>query len=229
MTDGFEEFEQALKTEFDEPGFVEDTETEPQAELAEIKDKKNFAEFFLSNKILIYSVLFYAAGLFAGTYIYIKCQNDTLNSLLSTAQTEFSELLLDNMCAYLAVSIFTVLLGICLIGFSLVNIMPLLIGVQTGLKIAYFYVNYNIKGVGYALIMVAPYICFFTTVIIYTALSSYKLSKSIWASAIKHEELEEGRNYRHYIKKFILCILMSALAALINSAAITALGGIISI
>ncbi|MCD7723050.1 MAG: hypothetical protein LUH82_03750 [Clostridiales bacterium] len=226
MTEGFEEFDDVLQDEFGENA---DDNLELEAQELKVKEKISFIDFFLKNKTLIYAVIFYAAGLFAGAYIYLKCQNDVLDSLISTENSEFVELLLNKLCAYLAISIFTVLLGICLIGFSLVNIMPLLIGVQTGLKIACFYVNYNIKGVGYALIMVAPYVSFFTTVIIYAAISSYKLSKSIWAAAIKHQDLEEGRNYKYYIKKFMLCILLSALAALINSAAITALGGIISI
>ncbi len=193
------------------------------------EDKKDFFELFKDNKTVFYSVMFYAAGLLCGSFVYKKCQNDLLNGVLAPAKSEFLQLFLNNLSLYLIIFAASVLLGVCLVGFPLLNIIPFFVGIEAGMKIAYFYVNYSVKGIGYSLLMVAPFVCLFLTVIIYSISMSYNLSKSIYDITVKKSDISEHFNYRTYLKKYLIYCGMIILVSLINTAVCTALSGIIAL
>ncbi len=193
------------------------------------EDKKDFFEIFKENKTIIYSVIFYAAGLLCGSYVYKKLENDLLNQMLAPGKEEFLQLFLNNLSLYFIIFTASVLLGVCLVGFPLLNIIPFFVGVDAGMKIAYFYINYSIKGIGYSLLMVAPFVCLFLTVIIYSVSMSYYLSKSIYDITVKKSDISEDFNYRIYLKKYLCYAGMIIIVALINTAVCTALNGIISL
>ncbi len=194
-----------------------------------IKDKKSFYEIFTEYKTFIYCSLFFAAGLFGGSFLYKKCETDVLDEIIaSSGSSEFLTLFINNLGFYLLVFSFTVLLGICLIGFPLMNIVPLIIGFQAGLKITYYYINYGIKGFGYSILMIAPFVCSFLTVIFYTISLSSDLSKKIYD--ITTGKAEENKiEYKAYMKKYLVYAVLTALVALMNSGITAALGGIIAI
>lgn len=193
------------------------------------KESKDIIEIFKENKTIVYSVIFYAAGLLCGAYAYKKCQNDLLNNILSAKSEDFLQLLLNNLSIYFLIFTISVLLGVCLVGFPFINLIPLIIGFEAGMKISYFYINYNIKGIGYSLIMVAPFVCLFLSVIIYSISMSFEMSKRIYNITIKKTDITEDFNYRLYLKKYLIYAALIAVAALINTAVSTALSGIISI
>lgn len=199
-------------------------------ELIEKKKKKSFEEIFKENKTVIYSVLFYVAGLICGSMIYVKCKNEQLDEIINAADTnEFLVLFINNLGLYFLVFAISVLLGICLVGFPFIHLMPLALGFQAGLKVSYFYINFGFKGFGYSLLMIAPFICSFLTVIIFTISISYELSKQIYDITITKKEVSENIKYKVYLKKYLIYAAFILLVALINTGVTTALSGIITI
>ena len=192
--------------------------------------KKSIYEIFTENKTVIYSIIFFAAGLLCGALIYKKCRTEALDEIIKSAvSNDFLNLFINNLGFYFFVFALTVLLGICLIGFPLINVVPFLIGFQAGLEIAYYYLNYSVKGFGYSLLMIAPFICTFLTVIMYTISLSSDLSRKIYNITLNKDIGCEKINYKSYMKKYALYALLIVVVALINSGVTAALSGIISI
>ena len=192
-------------------------------------DKKDIFTLFSENKTYIYSILFYIAGLLAGSFIYKNCKNEVLDKILNSPNEEFIQLLFNNLSIYMLIFAVSVLLGVCLVGFPVINIIPFIIGFEAGMKIAYFYISYGVKGIGYSLLMVAPYVCLFLTVIVYSVSMSYDLSKKIYNITVKKSDMSEEFSYKTYLKKYLAYAGLIALVAVINTAVCTALNGIISI
>lgn len=202
---------------------------EKKAEDEIIKEKKDFYTIFTENKTFIYSIIFYFAGLLCGSFIYKKCQNDILNEVLASTNEPFIQLFINNMSFYFLLFTISVLLGLCLVGFPFINFIPMFIGFETGMKIAYYYINYNVKGMGYSLIMIAPFVCFYLTIIMYSISLSYDISKNIYNITIKKENCEDEFDYKIYLKKYLIYAAIIFLVALINTAISTALNGIVTI
>lgn len=198
--------------------------------LTEIKEKKSAAELFTENKTAVYSVIFYTAGLLLGSLIYAKCSNETLNEIIKAiSEGSFTLALINNLSLYFVIYAVTVLLGICLVGFPIIQIIPLILGFQGGLRIAYYYLNFGFKGFGYNLLMIAPFLCSFLTLIIFTIKISFELSKSIYDITLNKAADAEKINLKKYLKKYLIYALFVLIVALINSGVTTALSGIISI
>ncbi len=202
-----------------------------KTEKAEIrKEKKSLYEIFTEYKTVIYSSVFFAAGLLCGALLYKNCRTDALNEIIKTAAgNDFLNLFINNLGFYFLVFALTVLLGICLVGFPIINAVPLIIGVQAGLEIAYYYLNFGFKGFGYCILMIAPFVSSFLTVIVYTVSLSSELSRKIYDLTIGKKDTAEKIEYKKYMKKYLLYAIMIVIVALVNSGITTALSGIITI
>ena len=77
--------------------------------------------------------------------------------------------------------------------------------------------------------MIAPFVCSFLTVIVYTVSLSSDLSKRIYNLTVGKNESSEKIEYKSYMKKYLLYAVMIVFVALINSGITAALSGIISI
>lgn len=194
------------------------------------KEKKSFYEVFTEYKTVIYSSVFFAAGLLCGALLYKNCRTDALDEIIKTAAgNDFLNLFINNLGFYFLVFALTVLLGICLVGFPIINAVPLIIGVQAGLEIAYYYLNFGFKGFGYCILMIAPFVSSFLTVIVYTVSLSSELSRKIYDLTIGKKDTAEKIEYKKYMKKYLLYALMIVIVALVNSGITAALSGIITI
>lgn len=202
-----------------------------KTEKAEIrKEKKSLYEIFTEYKTMIYSSVFFAAGLLCGALLYKNCRTDALDEIIKTAAgNDFLNLFINNLGFYFLVFALTVLLGICLVGFPIINAVPLIIGVQAGLEIAYYYLNFGFKGFGYCILMIAPFVSSFLTVIVYTVSLSSELSRKIYDLTIGKKDAAEKIEYKKYMKKYLLYALMIVIVALVNSGITAALSGIITI
>ncbi len=202
-----------------------------KTEKAEIrKEKKSLYEIFTEYKTMIYSSVFFAAGLLCGALLYKNCRTDALDEIIKTAAgNDFLNLFINNLGFYFLVFALTVLLGICLVGFPIINAVPLIIGVQAGLEIAYYYLNFGFKGFGYCILMIAPFVSSFLTVIVYTVSLSSELSRKIYDLTIGKKDTAEKIEYKKYMKKYLLYALMIVIVALVNSGITAALSGIITI
>lgn len=169
-------------------------------------------------KSFIYTGLFYTFGLFVGSYLYKISNNDTINELLKLKEESIITLFTQNFCIYFSIFLIIVFLGFCIIGYPFINIIPTVIGISTGIKIAYLYLNYSAKGIGYSILMVVPYAALFFTVVAFGIEASTNLSKQLM-NITKNES--NGFDLRDYIKKYIIlavCIVISAiLNALLNN------------
>ena len=194
------------------------------------KEKKSFYEVFTEYKTVIYSSVFFAAGLLCGALLYKNCRTDALDEIIKTAAgNDFLNLFINNLGFYFLVFALTVLLGICLVGFPIINAVPLIIGVQAGLEIAYYYLNFGFKGFGYCILMIAPFVSSFLTVIVYTVSLSSELSRKIYDLTIGKKDTAEKIEYKKYMKKYLLYAIMIVIVALVNSGITAALSGIITI
>ena len=120
----------------------------------ENEKKTDIEKIIVDNKTVIYSIVFYACSLAIGTVLYRLLQSSALDSVLKPSNANFSKLFSQNICNYLSLFLITVFLAFCLIGYGLINIIPCVIGIQVGMKAAYFYINYQAKGVGYTILMI---------------------------------------------------------------------------
>lgn len=194
------------------------------------KESINFNALIYDNRTIIYSVLFYVAGLIFGAFIYAKFNGDALNSLiLSGISDKFLQQLVNDLARYYLIFAITVLLGICLIGFPVINIIPLLLGFETAVRVTYYYFNYGMRGLGYTLLMIAPFSCVLLTVIILSIEKSFALSKTIYNITVKKQFDEQGISYKSYFKSYLLYGILIGLSALADATATTSLGGIITL
>lgn len=178
------------------------------------KEEKHTFDFS-ENKFIFYCGLFYAVGLFIGSYFYKLAQSDKLNELVMIKDNSFANLMLSNFCAYFSLFLITAFLGFCLISTPLINIVPIFIGIATGSRLSYYFVNYDAKGVGYSLIMIVPYIALLITTISYTMKVSVELSAKI-RNLVKGES-KESFEINPYLKKYLLLAVAITAVSVIDS------------
>lgn len=197
----------------------------------EIKEKRSFSELIISNKEYIYPALFYVAGLLLGSLLLKTINNTAISKLielvLSNSKSAFLAVFLNRFSLYISIYALCVLLGMCLIGFPIINIVMMLSGCEIALKIAYYYVNFGVKGVGFSMLMLIPEGAAIATVLIYSIKTSSELSKNIYEIAAKGTT--NKIEIKQYFKKYLIYALFVALISLINALASYLLGAIISI
>jgi hypothetical protein len=205
------------------------TINELKTDEAEVKEKIDISVQFLKNKTLIFSMLFYTAGLIFGAFLYAKFKGDALNSLILAGNSDiFLQQLINDLSRYYLIFAITVLLGICLIGFPVINVIPMLIGFETAVKITYYYCGYGMHGFGYSLLMIAPFSCLLLTIVMLAINKSYALSKQIYNLTVKKTECDEI-NYKSYLISYLIYGVLLLISALADATATTALGGIIKL
>ncbi|MDE6470505.1 MAG: hypothetical protein K2L19_05745 [Eubacterium sp.] len=180
------------------------------------EEGKVFNFDFYEYKSVIYTALFYAFGLFIGSYFYKISATETLNELLRPQEHSLANLFISNFCIYFSLYVLVVFLGFCLIGYPIINIIPTVIGLVTGLRASYLFINYSVKGIGYSLIMLIPFAALFLTVIAFTINESTSLSKeliSITKNTNEHNEL----NLKPYVKKYLILALCILITSFVNA------------
>lgn len=195
-------------------------------------EKKNPAEIIVENKEYIYPSLFYISGLLVGAYLFSFINQSSFLSIINSAfnikENAFISLFLSRFCVYFSIYILCVFLGMCLVGFPLLNIIMSVSGIETAIKTAYYYVNYSYKGIGFSLLMIIPESAAVATVLIYAIKTSNELSKTIFDIAAKNNQTKEVE-IRYYLKQYLIFGLIVSLIALINALIIYLLSGIIKI
>lgn len=195
------------------------------------KNNKNFHFNFDFNeyKSLFYTAIFYAFGLFLGAYFYKITQLESINKLLAPNNNDFVSLFLENFCLYFSIFVLIVFLGFCLIGYPIINIIPTVIGIFTGIKIAYFLITYAAKGVGYSIIMIVPFSALFLTVIAFTIEISTDLSKKLLIITRRNDEEQVNIDIKKHVKKYLIFSLLILVVSAINSAMTCLLYSVVTI
>ena len=201
-------------------------------DVCEYKPKKTVLQIILEEKEYIYPILFYISGLIIGSFSF-RLFNSTaaikiLKSLYSVDTGKFLTLFSGNFCLYFSVFMVTVLLGMCLIGYPIINVIPLLLGMVISIKVMYFYTSYSIKGIGYALLMIIPEGAALITTIIATINVSSRLSRYILNCA-SSREVDECPQAKSLLKKYLTYALTVTIIAFINALLTYLLSGIIKL
>ncbi len=192
-------------------------------------DKKLKINFdFLESRAMLYAAIFYCCGLFLGSNFYKIVQSEGLNKLLKPENESLLNLFCENLCIYMAVFLIVVFLGFCLIGYPLINIIPAVIGIIYGMKIAYFYINYSTKGVGYSIIMLVPFAALFLTVIGYSIDISAKMSKKL-IDITKNGLNGEKYDIKPYLKNFLILGVLIIIISFASAGMTTLLTGVVTI
>ena len=185
-----------------------------------IKKHTDYSKLIEENKHYIIISVIYILGLIAGTLIYKNLDTDALNKtlekLLLSKDNTFLSIFIQKIITYLCVYIFTVVFALSVIGYPAVNIIPFLCGFEIAVKLSYYYTLYNIKGLGYSLLLNAPEISAFMLIIIFTVNQAGELSKKIFRSTFMKEQ-SEINNASHYLKIFCIYILEIICVATVNS------------
>lgn len=182
------------------------------------KGKKiNLSFDFNEYKSFLYTAIFYAFGLFTGSYFYKITQFESINNMLAPGSNNFFNLFVENFCLYFSIFLVVVFLGFCLIGYPVINIIPTIIGIASGIKISYFMICYGTKGIGYALIMLVPFYALFLTVIAFTIEISTKLSSNLLKMAQSKNNDESRINIKKQIRKYLICAVFIIIVSAVNS------------
>lgn len=184
------------------------------------KRKTDVAGILSDNKQFIYPIIMYVAGVISGTVLF-KNANSTFLSIISdifsSSSISFQAMLVNHFCLYFSVFTIAVLFGMCLIGFPIVNIITICIGIEVGIKLCYYYLTYSAKGIGYSILMIIPETAVFVTIIIFTLVKSNALSKAMYMIISKKEGMIEEINLKSYLKSFVLYAFIIMIVSILNA------------
>ncbi len=196
------------------------------------KEKTDFNELIDKNKEYIYLLLFYISGLLTGSLLFNSLNLSEYSSYISDLLTIKNDSLLsitvDRLSLYFLVYVFAILLGLCIIGFPIINFLPLLCGFEVAIKIAFYYNLYSIKGIGYSFLMIAPETAAFMVILFFTISASKKLSKNIFTTSIQ-KDIENQIILTDYLKLFLKYGAEIIIISFVNSLIIYLFNSIIKI
>ncbi len=196
------------------------------------KEKTDFNELIDKNKEYIYLLLFYISGLLTGSLLFNSLNMSEYSSYISDLLTIKNDSLLsitvDRLSLYFLVYVFAILLGLCIIGFPIINFLPLLCGFEVAIKIAFYYNLYSIKGIGYSFLMIAPETAAFMVILFFTISASKKLSKNIFTTSIQ-KDIENQIILTDYLKLFLKYGAEIIIISFVNSLIIYLFNSIIKI
>lgn len=166
-----------------------------------------------------YLVAFYVAGLILGAVLFDKLELcDLISKFISTKDCAFVHTFTQDMITNCSLFIISVLLGLCIIGFPFLSLVPFLYGFCISLRIAYYYSVYNIKGVGYSLLLIIPETVLIILLQFFTIEKSKSLSRELFNSAKNKSssELNLTDYAKSYAKYGILILLVTAINSLLQ-------------
>ena len=185
-----------------------------------IKKHTDYSKLIEENKHYILITAIYILGLIAGTLIYKNLDTDALNKtlekILISNDNTFLSIFVQKIITYLCVYILAVVFALSVIGYPVVNIIPFLCGFEIAVKLSYYYTLYNVKGLGYSLLLNAPEISAFMLIMIFTVNQAGELSKKIFRSTFMKES-SVINNASYYLKKFCVYVLEIICVATVNS------------
>lgn len=196
------------------------------------KESFDFDDFLEKNKEYIFLLLIYVAGLLAGSLLFKSLDLSKYSSYVSDFLTVKGDSLLsvavDRLSVYLIIYVFTILLGLCIIGFPIINLVPLLCGFEVAIKIAFYYNLYSLKGIGYSLLMIAPEAAAFMVILFFTISTSKELSKNIFDISVQKNSKKQIV-LADYLKSFLKYGAEIIVISFVNSLIIYLFNSIIKI
>lgn len=194
-----------------------------------VNDKKfDFKTFFQNNKESVYSIIFYVFGLILGSYFYAVSKSEAVNTVLTEVTKSFSVAVVANLMLYLSLFLLIVLMGFSLIGFAVMNFIPVIAGIFYGMKCACYFSLYSGKGIGYILLLIAPVSALLISLIVYALSCNSKLSKTIY-EAVKNKNRDNTFSVKSLLIEMIIQLVLFSTLAVINASLSVGLENIITI
>lgn len=194
-----------------------------------VNDKKfDFKTFFQNNKESVYSIIFYVFGLILGSYFYAVSKSEAINTVLTEVTKSFSVAVVANLMLYLSLFLLIVLMGFSLIGFAVMNFIPVIAGIFYGMKCACYFSLYSGKGIGYILLLIAPVSALLISLIVYALSCNSKLSKTIY-EAVKNKNRDNTFSVKSLLIEMIIQLVLFSVFAIINASLSVGLENIITI
>ncbi len=194
-----------------------------------VNDKKfDFKTFFQNNKESVYSIIFYVFGLILGSYFYAVSKSEAVNTVLTEVTKSFSVAVVANLMLYLSLFLLIVLMGFSLIGFAVMNFIPVIAGIFYGMKCACYFSLYSGKGIGYILLLIAPVSALLISLIVYALSCNSKLSKTIY-EAVKNKNRDNTFSVKSLLIEIIIQAVLFSTLAVINASLSVGLENIITI
>ncbi len=194
-----------------------------------VNDKKfDFKTFFQNNKESVYSIIFYVFGLILGSYFYAVSKSEAVNTVLTEVTKSFSVAVVANLMLYLSLFLLIVLMGFSLIGFAVMNFIPVIAGIFYGMKCACYFSLYSGKGIGYILLLIAPVSALLISLIVYALSCNSKLSKTIY-EAVKNKNRDNTFSVKSLLIEIIIQVVLFSAHAVINASLSVGLENIITI
>lgn len=194
-----------------------------------VNDKKfDFKTFFQNNKESVYSIIFYVFGLILGSYFYAVSKSEAVNTVLTEVTKSFSVAVVANLMLYLSLFLLIVLMGFSLIGFAVMNFIPVIAGIFYGMKCACYFSLYSGKGIGYILLLIAPVSALLISLIVYALSCNSKLSKTIY-EAVKNKNRDNTFSVKSLLIEIIIQLVLFSTLSVINASLSVGLENIITI
>lgn len=175
--------------------------------------------FTQDNVRFLYQLFFYIAGMVLGVWLFralnLSKYSTTIEDFILIKNDSLINIIVDRLSIYVLVYVVTILLGLCLIGFPVINIIPLVCGVELSLKLSFIYSLYSVKGIGYSVLMIIPEATTFLVLLFYTIKDSNELSRSLFN--ISKNNLESEIDLKQYLKRFMLYCIGIISISILNS------------
>ena len=175
--------------------------------------------FTQDNLRFLYQLVFYIAGMVLGVWLFralnLSKYSSTIEDFILIKNDSLINIIVDRLSIYVLVYVVTILLGLCLIGFPVINIIPLVCGVELSLKLSFIYSLYSVKGIGYSVLMIIPEATAFLVLLFYTIKDSKDLSRFLFN--ISKNNLESEIDLKQYLKKFMLYCIGIISISILNS------------
>ena len=200
-----------------------------------IKERKNIDinTVFAENKYYFIALFFYLAGIFTGTLIYKNLDSNKIeiatNSIIQNSYDDFLHLFLTNSLIYTLLLTITLFIGMSLIGYLLINFVPLLYGFEIAIRLCYYYTTYSNKGIGYSLLLIIPQTTLIVTILLLSTKPIGELSKNLLEIVLKNEGFSEEMNISLFCKKTIIIYIIMIIASAMNSLLIYFLNSLITL
>lgn len=198
-----------------------------------IKKEFDLNSFLLDNKFYLISFLFYAAGLLGGALIFknleISVIKSTTDAIAELESDNFLQLFLAKALVCVTVLSVSMFLGMSLIGYFLVNFVPLFYGFETAIRLSYYYTMYNTKGIGYALLLIIPQTAALILIVTIASKPIGEMSKKILSTVFKNADYDENITVGEFCKKMTILYVSAIAVSAISSLTIYLLSPLISI
>lgn len=188
--------------------------------------KLNYKRLTVAEGLLLFVLLSFSVGVLIGV-ITVSNTNGTLYTLAQTAFNStvnsksddsfwiyFSKSLI-HFLPYIAIAYFS---GTSAFGCLVLPVICVVRGISNGILTAYIYCTYNIVGIGYTALVIAPYFVFSAFVLLLACRESLCFSERILKNTLpKGTSINLFNDYKIYTLRYLIILLLAIVSSLFDA------------